>query len=84
MVHVRINEQLKEQATDTLAQIGLSVSDAVKLFLHRVVIEQALPLQLKVPNAETRAAMGEARRRSRTKFSTPQALFDDLEKAAKR
>jgi DNA-damage-inducible protein J len=84
MVHVRINEQLKEQATDTLAQIGLSVSDAVKLFLHRVVIEQALPLQLKVPNAETRAAMGEARRMSGTKFSTPQALFDDLEKAAKR
>jgi DNA-damage-inducible protein J len=84
MMHVRVDEHLKEQATDTLAQIGLSLSDAVKLFLNRVVIEQALPLQLKVPNAETRAAMEEARRMSGTKFSTPQALFDDLEKAAKR
>jgi len=38
-----------------------SVSDAVRLFLRRVVIEQAFPLELKVPNAETLAAMEESR-----------------------
>ena len=83
MMHVRIDEQLKEQATDTLAQIGLSLTDAVKLFLNRVVIEQALPLQLKVPNAETRAAMEEARRMKQLRFSTSRELFDGLEKASK-
>jgi DNA-damage-inducible protein J len=84
MMHVRVDEQLKDQATDTLAQIGLSLTDAVKLFLNRIVIEQALPLQLKVPNAKTRAAIEEARRMTETRFSAPQELFDDLEKAAKR
>jgi DNA-damage-inducible protein J len=83
MMHVRVDERLKEQATDTLAQIGLSLTDAVKLFLNRVVIEQALPLQLKVPNAETKAAMEEARRMTRARFSTSHELFDDLEEAAK-
>ena len=38
--------------------MGLSVSEAVRLFLGRVVIDQALPLEMKVPNAETRAAGG--------------------------
>ena len=84
MMHVRVDEQLKEEATDTLAQIGLSLTDAVKLFLNRVVIEQAIPLQLKVPNAETRAAMEEARRIKRPRFSSSRDLFNELEKTAKR
>lgn len=41
--------------------MGLSMSDAVRLFLNRVVIDQAFPLELKVPNTETRAAMQESR-----------------------
>jgi len=60
MIHVRVDEQVKAQATATLAAMGLSVSDAVRLFLVRVAAEKQLPFLLKVPNAETRAAMTEA------------------------
>ncbi len=60
MVHVRVDEKVKAQATETLAAMGLSVSDAVRVFLMRVVAEQQMPFALKVPNAETRAAMAEA------------------------
>jgi DNA-damage-inducible protein J len=63
--------------------MGLSVSEAVRLFLRRVVIDQALPLEMKVPNAETRAAMEESRAMlvaRRARFSSAEALFDDLEK----
>ena len=83
MVHVRIDEHLKVQAAETLAAMGLSVSDAVRVFLTRVVAEQQLPFALKVPNAETRAAMAEAdeiTRTRRARFDTAAALFDDLEK----
>jgi DNA-damage-inducible protein J len=55
MVHVRVDEQIKEQATEALAAMGLSVSDAVRVFLMRVEAEQQMPFALKVPNAETRA-----------------------------
>lgn len=61
MLHIRVDDDIKEQATQTLAAMGLSMSDAVRLFLRRVVIDQAFPLQLKVPNAETLAAMEESR-----------------------
>lgn len=83
MVHVRINEQIKAQATETLAAMGLSVSDAVRVFLTRVVAEKQLPFALQVPNAETRAAMAEAdaiASAHRARFATANALFDDLEK----
>ena len=60
MLHVRVDDDTKAQATEALAALGLSVSDAVRLFLRRVVVDQAFPLELKVPNAKTRAAMAAA------------------------
>ena len=79
MVHVRIDEDTKAQATQTLAALGLSVSDAVRIFLKRVVVEQGLPLSLKVPNAETQAAMREARAISDLRFSDPEDLIRAIE-----
>ena len=61
MLHVRLDDDLKALGNAVLKAIGLSASEAVRLFYKRVVAEQAFPLELKVPNAETRAAMGEAR-----------------------
>lgn len=86
MVHVRVDNEVKAQATEALASMGLTVSDAVRLFLKRVVAEQAMPIELKVPNADTRAAMEESRAiilAHRARFATAQALFDDLEKNSK-
>jgi DNA-damage-inducible protein J len=83
MVHVRVDEQIKAQATETLASMGLSVSDAVRVFLMRVVADKQMPFALKVPNAETRAAMVEAdeiaQKRS-ARFDTATELLNDLEK----
>ena len=87
MVHVRVDEQIKAQATETLAAMGLSVSDAVRVFLMRVVAEQQMPFALKVPNAETRAAMAEANeiaRSRRARFGTATELFNDLEKSSRK
>ena len=83
MVHVRVDELLKAQATETLAAMGLSVSDAVRVFLTRVVAEQQLPFALTAPNAETRAAMAEARTISKARFASAETLMVDLEDSAK-
>jgi DNA-damage-inducible protein J len=84
MVHVRVDEQIKAQATETLAAMGLSVSDAVRVFLTRVVADQQLPFSLKVPNAETRASMVEARAIGKARFASAKELILDLEKGNKR
>lgn len=46
MLHVRIDNQLKAQAAETLANFGLTVSDAVRILLTRVAKEGALPVGL--------------------------------------
>lgn len=60
MLHVRLDEDIKTKGNAALAAMGLSAADAVRLLYHRIVAEQALPLELKVPNAITREAMAEA------------------------
>ena len=60
MLHVRVDEQIKIQAVDTLATMGLTISDAVHIFLMRVVADKKMPFLIKAPNAETRAAMAES------------------------
>ena len=60
LVTTRINESVKQEATEVLASMGLTVSDAVRLLLTKVAKEKALPFEIWQPNAETIAALQEA------------------------
>lgn len=46
MLHVRVDDQLKTQAAEALAGVGLTLSDAVRILLTRVAIEGGLPAGL--------------------------------------
>ena len=78
LVTTRINETVKQEATEVLASMGLSVSDAVRLLLTRVANEKALPFELWQPNAETLSALEEAKKRKLPSFNSVSALMDDL------
>ena len=83
MIHVRIDEKIKKEATETLEDMGLSLSDAVRVFLKRVVADKQLPFELKVPNSTTRRAMEEADEIVHSKLARYQNgsdLIGDLEK----
>ena len=83
MLHVRLDDELKAEATKALAAMGLSASDAVRLLFHRIVAEQAFPLELRVPNAETRAAIEESRgmmAKRRARFTDAEPLIGELDR----
>ena len=83
MIHIRIDERIKKEATETLGDMGLSVSDAVRVFLTRVVAEKQFPFALKVPNATTRRALEEADEiihLKRARYQNGSELIGDLEK----
>ena len=87
MVHVRIDEDEKNEAAAVLSSMGLSVSSVVRLLLKRVAVEKAVPFDLRVPNAETRAAMAEADaiiRDRNVRFAAAGDLFHDIEKSGGR
>jgi DNA-damage-inducible protein J len=78
MVHVRVNQKTKESAAKTLAGMGLSVSDAVRMLLVRVAAEKALPFEVKLPNPTTVKAMRAADRRKGKRLPSAGSLFKDL------
>ena len=78
VVRARVDKDLKEEASLVLASIGLTISDAFRLMLVRVVAEKALPFDPLVPNTDTIAAMRDARAGKVQSFDTVDALMDDL------
>lgn len=78
MVHVRVDEAIKAQAAATLAEMGLSVSDAVRMLLVRVAAERALPFDVRVPNAETATAIQELETGQGVRFESVDHLLADL------
>ena len=78
LVQTRINGVVKEEAALVLAAMGLTLSDAVRLMLTRVAHDKALPFEPLRPNAETIAAMEEARKGGGLKFNSIEALMADL------
>lgn len=79
LVTARIDGKVKAEAALVLKTIGLTVSDAVRLMLIRVAREGALPFEPMVPNAETIAAMKEARDGGLASFNTVDDLMADLD-----
>ncbi|MDR3526894.1 MAG: type II toxin-antitoxin system RelB/DinJ family antitoxin [Rhizomicrobium sp.] len=87
VVRARVNEDVKDEASAVLAEMGLTLSDLVRLTVTRVAKDRALPFEIKIPNAETRAAIEEGRKlmaSGATREISARELIDELdEKAAK-
>ncbi len=85
MLHVRMDTEMKQKATAALAAMGLTASEAVRLLFHRIAVDQAFPLELKVPNARTLDAMAEVdemvEKRS-ARFASADEVFAELEEAS--
>ena len=78
VVRARISADLKQEATEVLGKMGLSVSDAIRMMLVRVAAERALPFDVKVPNQVTQAAMDEARAGKGKRFERVDDLMNYL------
>ena len=83
MLHVRMDTEMKRKATAALTAMGMTASEAVRLFFHRIAVDQAFPLELKVPNAKTRQAMAESEEMmsaGTARFASADDMFAELEK----
>jgi DNA-damage-inducible protein J len=78
VVRARVETGLKKEATAVLSAMGLSVSDAIRLMLVRVVSDKALPFDVRIPNAETQAAMRDIQEGNVKRFDSMDALMADL------
>lgn len=60
-VRARVDSNIKKEAEAIFAKIGLNTSQAINIFLNRVIQEKGIPFELKIPNEKTLEAMREAK-----------------------
>lgn len=77
-VRARIDTSTKERAAGALEEMGLSISDAIRLLMLRVADERRLPFEVKVPNAKTRKAIAELESGKGKSFASVNDLMADL------
>ncbi|EQC01372.1 type II toxin-antitoxin system RelB/DinJ family antitoxin [Photorhabdus temperata] len=80
-VRTRIDPAIKQEATDVLADIGIKMSDFLRIAVTMVAKEKALPFEIKkIPNRVTIEAMNEARSAMNARFNNADDLIYDIEK----
>ena len=80
--HVRIDENIKNQATELFSQLGMDMSSAMNIFLRPCVMRGGLPFDVVVPQykPEVIEAMEEAKRISKDPKTKRYSSFsDDME-----
>ena len=55
VLHVRVEPRVKKQAEKTLNDLGLSITEAINVFLNQVILNDGIPFEIKKPrfNKET-------------------------------
>ena len=80
-VQARIDPVLKQDVEKVLAKIGLNSTTAITMFYSQIKLHQGLPFDARIPNAETKAAIKEARgRKSLKRYDSAAAMFEDLDR----
>jgi DNA-damage-inducible protein J len=79
VIRARIAPDLKAEAERILDQIGLSSSDAIRMFYKQVTLCRGLPFEARIPNATTRKALRDAEDgRNLTEYADADELFTNL------
>lgn len=86
-INIRIDPETKSNAEKLFSSFGITITDAINIFLNKSIMEGGLPFEVKQPkyNSETEHAMKEARAimdgQLQTKhYSSARALFQELDK----
>lgn len=85
-INIRIDPETKGKAEKLFSSFGITITDAINIFLHKSIMEGGLPFEVKQPcyNGETEAAMEETRailagQVEAKRYPSAQALFRELD-----
>jgi len=76
-IRARIEPKLKRDAEAVLGKLGISMSDAVTVFCRQVVLQKGLPFAVRIPNAETQAALAEDLSKAK-RYANAKEAFDSI------
>ena len=83
-LHVRVEPSVKQKAEKTLNDLGLSITEAINVFLNQVILNDGIPFEIKKPkyNKATIQALEDTKNQknlSKT-FNNVDEMFEELDK----
>ncbi len=78
-----LNSEIKEKAKEILSRYGLSLSDAVNIFLTQVVLEKGIPFPIRIPNETTKQALKEVREKKNLEEISLNSLASEVKQNVK-
>lgn len=83
-LHIRIEPSVKQRAEATLNDLGLSITEAINVFLNQVILQDGIPFEIKKPryNKETIQAIEDTKngKNLSKSFDSVDEMFEELEK----
>ena len=70
-LHIRVEPSVKQRAEKTLNELGLSITEAVNVFLNQVILNDGIPFEIKKPHINRRTSKG---------YTNLDEMWKDLEK----
>lgn len=83
-LHIRVEPSIKKKAEETLSDLGLSITEAINVFLNQVILNDGIPFEIRKPrlNKETIQALEDTKNKknlSKT-FKNVNEMFEELDK----
>lgn len=76
-IHSRIQPEIKERAEGILQRLGLSPTEAIRMFYTQIALRNGLPFDVSIPNDETIKALEDSRSsRNLERFNSTEELFE--------
>lgn len=77
-IQTRIDAKTKKQAKGILDKLGISMSEAIVVYMRQIVLQQGIPFELKLPNRSTLRAMEQLESGKGVTFDSADELLEDL------
>lgn len=81
VIRSRIDPAIKAQAAEVFKTMGLTISEAIRLFIYQSVAEKCIPFSINIPNAKTKSILAKANRGQQLEKTSLEQLSQDWDEA---
>lgn len=80
IIHARIDQETKTATEFILEKIGMTPTEAIRLFYRQIAIRKEFPIELRVPNKQTASVLSKSDKNKEIEsFQSAQELYSSWE-----
>jgi DNA-damage-inducible protein J len=81
IIHARIEPATKQKAERVIRKLGMTPTEAIRIFYRQIILRDGLPFRVAVPNSLTAATLQKSRQgQELEQFGSTEQMFESWEK----